>query len=146
LLSQHVEPQGLGTVLTENLFILDPVRDIRRRPDVAFVSARQWPLDQELPETGDWAIVPELAVEVVSPNDVMTAVMAKRDEYFRYGVRQVWIVLPSQQEIQVWDGPGQVRAFTATATLDGDPVIPGFRQTVATLLSRRPGGVSSSTG
>src|SRR6516164_375964 len=53
-----VEPGGLGRVVTEGLFILDPVSDLRRRPDVAFVSAEKWPLDRPLPESGDWEVVP----------------------------------------------------------------------------------------
>ena len=48
-----------------------------RRPDLAFVSAAKWPLDRLLPETGDWRIVPDLVVEVVSPNDVFQDVLSK---------------------------------------------------------------------
>jgi Uma2 family endonuclease len=66
----YVEEHGLGTCVMEMLFILDAERNLRRRPDVAFVSADCWPLDREIPTTGDWDIVPDLAVEVISPNDI----------------------------------------------------------------------------
>jgi Uma2 family endonuclease len=66
----YVEDKGLGTSVTAMLFVLDAEHDLRRRPDVAFVSAARWPLDRALPGTGDWDVVPDLAVEVISPNDV----------------------------------------------------------------------------
>src|SRR5260370_16202408 len=64
-LGPFAETHALGTVVPEALFILDVERDLRRRPDLAFVSSQRWPLDRELPESGDWAVVPDLAVEVV---------------------------------------------------------------------------------
>src|SRR4051794_34280513 len=41
---------GLGTVVMEDIFILDPQHKLQRRPDVAFVSTATWPADRELPE------------------------------------------------------------------------------------------------
>src|SRR5919199_5205808 len=49
-LGPYVEDKGLGTPATEMLFILDAEHDLRRRPDVAFVSTARWPLDRALPE------------------------------------------------------------------------------------------------
>src|SRR5438445_9442273 len=69
-LGPFAETHALGTVVPEALFILDAERDLRRRPDLAFVSSQRWPLGREIPESGDWAVVPDLAVEVVSPNDL----------------------------------------------------------------------------
>lgn len=132
------ETHGLGTVVTEGLFILDPVKDLRRRPDVAFVSATNWPLDRPLPETGDWEIVPDLAVEVISPNDVFQDVFAKMREYFRMGVKQVWIVLPVDREIYVYVSPRDLRILTADDELDGGVLIPGLRLPVDSLFQRQP--------
>lgn len=132
------ETHGLGTVVTEGLFILDPVKDLRRRPDVAFVSATNWPLDRPLPETGDWEIVPDLAVEVISPNDVFQDVLAKMREYFRMGVKQVWIVLPVDREIYVYVSPRDLRILTADDELDGGVLIPGLRLPVGSLFQRQP--------
>src|SRR5712692_3429560 len=87
-LGPYVEEHALGTSVTEMLFILDAERDLRRRPDVAFVSAGRWPLDRVVPSTGDWKVVPNLAVEVISPNDVFKDVLARLREYFHYGVQR----------------------------------------------------------
>jgi Uma2 family endonuclease len=92
------ESRRLGTVVPEMLFILDRARDIRRRPDVAFVSSSRWALDRIIPETGDWDVIPDLAVEVVSPNESFEELLGKVDEYFQSGVQRVWIVVPAQKK------------------------------------------------
>ena len=56
----------LGRVVTETLFLLDRARKLKRRPDVAFVSAKRWSLKRDVPETESWDVVPDLAVEVIS--------------------------------------------------------------------------------
>ena len=132
------EAHGLGTVVTEGLFILDPVKNLRRRPDVAFVSAEKWPVDQPLPESGDWEMIPDLAVEVVSPNDIFQDVLAKIHEYFRLGVKQVWIVLPLDREIYFYDSPKDVRILTDVDHLDGGVLLPGLRLQVGSLFQRQP--------
>ena len=137
-LGSHAESHGLGTGVVEGLFILDPVRDVRRRPDVAFVSAEKWPLNRPIPESGDWELIPDLAVEVISPNDVFQDVLAKMREYFRLGVKQVWIVLPVDREIYVYDSPRDLCILTADNELDGGALLPGLRLQVGSLFQRRP--------
>jgi Uma2 family endonuclease len=141
-IGSFAETHGLGTVVTEALFILDPEKDLRRRPDVAFVSGAKWPLDRPLPETGDWQMVPDLAVEVVSPTDVFQDVLAKMREYFRHSVKQVWIVLPVDREIYVYDSPKDLRVLTAADELDGSSLLPGLRLPVGSLFQRQPQTVS----
>lgn len=139
----HAETHGLGTVIVEGVFILDPVTNLRRRPDVAFVSAEKWPLDRPIPETGDWELIPDLAVEVIRPNDVFQDVLAKMREYFRYGVKQVWIVLPVDREIYVYDSPKDLHILTATDELDGGTLLPGLRLPVGSLFQPQPQAVST---
>ena len=123
----YAEDKGLGTSVTEMLFVLDIERDLRRRPDVAFVSTARWPLDRALPRTGDWNVVPNLAVEVISPNDVFKDVLAKVREYFHYGVQVIWVIAPEEQQVYVYDSPVQVRILTGQDELTGGEVVPGFR-------------------
>jgi Uma2 family endonuclease len=138
-LDVHTEGNRLGMVVTEALFILDPVNDIRRRPDVAFVSAEKWPIERPLPETGDWEIIPDLAVEVISPNETFEDVLAKMREYFHFGVRQVWIVSPLHQVIYIYDSPTtSPRLLTAADELDGGALLPGLRLPVGSLFQQQP--------
>jgi Uma2 family endonuclease len=126
-LGLYTEEKGLGTSVPEMLFVLDAEHNLRRRPDVAFVSTARWPLDRALPETGDWEVVPDLAVEVISPNDVFKDVLAKVREYFHYGVQVVWVVAPEERQVYVYDSPTHVRILTGQDELTGGEVVPGFR-------------------
>ena len=135
-LGPFAEERGLGIVVCEALFILDAEEDRRRRPDVAFVSAKQWALNRELPATGDWDIVPDLAVEVVSPTDELSDVISKVREYFDYGVKRVWLVLPAQREVYVYETPTQVRILAETDGLSGEEILPGFTLPLSELFSR----------
>lgn len=132
----YVEDKGLGTSVAEMLFVLDAEHNLRRRPDVAFVSAARWPLDRALPGTGDWDVVPDLAVEVISPNDVFKDMLAKVREYFHYGVQVVWVIAPEEQQVYVYDSPVHVRILTVQDELTGGEAVPGFRILLGHLFQR----------
>src|SRR5262249_40202671 len=83
---------NLGRAVGEMLFGLTP--RLRRRPDVAFVSYQLWPRNRPLPHTDPWPVVPNLAVEVVSPADLAEPLMKKLVEYFEAGVQLVWVGYP----------------------------------------------------
>jgi Uma2 family endonuclease len=144
-LEVHAAAHGLGQAVTEALFILDAEQNLRRRPDVAFVSAAKWPLDRPIPETGDWEIIPDLAIEVVSPNDLFEEVYAKMEEYFRLGVQEVWIVLPRSRLVQVYRSPTNPRVLTTADELTGDPLLPGLRLPVASLFQPQPQAAPPAT-
>ncbi len=133
-LGPFAELQTLGHVVVETLFILDPKEDLRRRPDLAFVSKERWPLDKPIPETGDWQVVPDVAIEVSSPNDIVADLLDKIEEYFVYKVRQVWLVLPSENKVYIYHSPKKVDILTVTDELDGGDIIPGFRLKLADLF------------
>ena len=126
--------KGLGVSVTEMLFVLDAERDLRRRPDVAFVSPARWPLGRSLPMTGDWNVVPDLTVEVISPNDVFKDVLAKVREYFHHGVQVVWVIAPEEQQVYVYDSPTHVRILTGQDALTGGEVVPGFHMPLEQLF------------
>jgi Uma2 family endonuclease len=132
-----VETHRLGIVVTEALFILDAASNLRRRPDLAFVSVTRWPLDRLVPTAGDGAVVPDLAVEVVSPTDFWEDVLSKMREYFAHGVRQVWLVSPVLQEVHVCESPTRNRILTREDTLDGGTLLPGFQLPLAELFPPR---------
>jgi Uma2 family endonuclease len=106
---------------------------------VAFVSAERWSLDREIPEEGDWEIVPDLAVEVISPNELFEDVHDKIGKYFSYGVRQVWVVLPRQRQIHVYDSRLSVRILGDGDELNAAPLLE-FRLSVGPLFHRNPAG------
>jgi Uma2 family endonuclease len=134
----YAKARRLGTVVTEGLFILDPVRNLRRRPDLAFVSIQRWARERPLPEEGDWEVVPDLVVEVSSPNDLLDNILGKIHEYFAFGVRQVWLVVPKWQIVVVFDSLTKVRILSTGDELDGGSLLPGFRLPLVDLFQPKP--------
>lgn len=132
-LGPYVRQQSLGTAVSEMVFVLDPRTILKRRPDVAFVSAAKWPVGKPPPPQGDWEIVPDLGVEVISPHNAYHKVVAKLREYFRYGTMQVWIIVPESRIVQVYRGPDDVTTLTADDQLTSE-LIPGWSYPIAELL------------
>lgn len=131
----------LGQVVVEVLFLIDPDRGQNRRPDVAFVSHERWPIDRKMPRgMNAWAVVPDLAVEVVSPPNYADEIVDKVAEYFRAGARLVWVFYPSQDLVYAYDSPKSVRILSAGDELDGGATLPGFQMPVASLFGVDAGG------
>src|SRR5262249_52376650 len=98
-LGTFIRDGDLGLIVAETLFLLDARRDLKRRPDIAFVSYERWPKGRPVPEVEAWDVIPNLVVEVLSPTDRHREVIAKVHEYFQYGVERVWNVLPDRQQV-----------------------------------------------
>ena len=101
---------------------------------MAFVSAERWPVGKRLPRQAAWEIVPNLAVEVVSPSNRSRDDLRKLHEYFRAGVRLAWFVYPNLNQIYVYESPFVARGLTTAESLDGGDVLPGFRLSLADLF------------
>ena len=125
-LAPFVRDRGLGWTVAEGKFALPKVGN-NRIPDLAYVSYATWPKSKRRPKGALWALAPDLAVEVISPTDVGNDVMDKMKEYFAAGCKAVWIIWPSLEQVHVYSSPKSIRIFSQTDTLEGDPVIPGFR-------------------
>ncbi len=126
-LGVHAEAQHLGRVVPEMLFLLDHEADLQRRPDVAFVSFDRWPRNRRVPRTAAWDVVPDLAVEVVSPTNTANEVTGKVRDYFAAGVRLVWVVLPELEQVYVYSSLTAIELVPRTGHLDGGAVLPGLR-------------------
>jgi Uma2 family endonuclease len=110
-----------------------------RRPDTSFIRFGRFP-GELLPE-GHIRIAPDLAVEVVSPNDLVYEIDEKVEEFLAAGVPLVWVVNPETRTVQVHrpTGPGVI--LRAGDELTGEDVLPGFRCRVADLFQSPSGAV-----
>ena len=84
--------------------------------------------------TGYAEVVPDLVVEVASPNDSRPEINDKALMWLRYGVRLVWVVHPDVQTVEQYQEGRPVRTLTAASTLDGDEILPGFTCLVGELF------------
>jgi Uma2 family endonuclease len=103
-----------------------------RRPDVSFIRAGRLPGDV-LPK-GFVRIPPDLAVEVVSPNDTAYELEEKLEDYQQAGVRLVWVIHPESRTVTIYRADGTVSRLREAEELTGEDVIPGFRCLVGSLL------------
>ena len=131
---------GLGKVVVEMLFLIDRKAKLQRRPDVAFISAARWPVKKLAPEDAAWDVVPDLAIEVVSPTDRAEEALGKIREYFEAGARAAWVVYPKERVIYLYDSFTSVRILTHADVLEGGAIVPGFRLPLAELFEDEPEG------
>jgi Uma2 family endonuclease len=134
ILSSFAWQAGLGRVQMEMLFLLDPAKNLKRRPDLSFVSFARWPRGRRVPQAEAWDVVPNLAVEVVSPSNTANEVRNKTKEYFGAGAERVWVIYPEFAEIHDFDSPTAVRILTRDQTLDGGSLLRGFQLSLVELF------------
>jgi Uma2 family endonuclease len=84
---------------------------------------------QEVPDWRDkpYLLVPDLCVEIISPNDNCGDVDDKVARYLSDGVRVIWVVNPRTRTIHVYKlGSDRFLRLTVQDTLAGDDVVAGF--------------------
>jgi Uma2 family endonuclease len=123
-LSNFVKSHALGVVVAaETGFKLATNPDTVRAPDVGFIPTARVP--SPLPR-GYADFVPDLAEEVLSPDDRPGEVLAKVSDWLNAGCQLVWIIDPDRRMAHVYRADGSVSLVSAAATLDGEDVLPGF--------------------
>jgi Uma2 family endonuclease len=76
---------------------------------------------------GFWPGAPDLAVEIVSPDNRQREIRTKIDEYLRLGTELVWVVDPETKSITQYRRGAAPLVSALDDTLDGGQVIPGFQ-------------------
>jgi Uma2 family endonuclease len=104
-----------------------------RYPDVSFVRSGRLPNDE--PPEGHMRIPPDLAVEVVSPNDLAEDIEARVMDYLRVGVPLVWVIYPVARCARVLRQGGASTQLTEADDLSGEDVVPGFACRVGELFA-----------
>jgi Uma2 family endonuclease len=132
LLGGFVDEHDLGVVTApDGMMRLLP--ELVRIPDVSFIShERLAGRERPMPAIPD--LVPDLAVEVLSPSNTDAEMTRKLGDYFAAGVRLVWYVDPPTRSVTVYTGPDASRNLSDTDTLDGGEVLPGFSSPVAAIF------------
>jgi Uma2 family endonuclease len=133
LLGGFVRRQRLGRVFTPNLMI-QLLPEQMRLPDVSFISNHRLP-GGKIPKQAVLQLVPELAIEVLSPSNTNEEMDRKRGEYFAGGVIQVWEVDPRARTVSVYTSPESPRVYRVHEALEGGELLPGFSFAVAELFA-----------
>ena len=135
LLDAFVLKTLLGDVFSETTFIMPDKANSNwvegsRTPDLMVFSAGRIAEYEAQNSYGDGrplAMVPDLVIEVVSPNDKVSELDEKVDAYLLDGVRLIWVIDPQRRKATVF-APDieQPLHLTVNGVLDGGDVLPGF--------------------
>ena len=124
LIANHVNDHGLGVVVAaETGFKLSSNPDTVRAADAAFIGLHRIP---DPTTDGYAALAPDLAVEVVSPNDGAGQIQAKVSDWLTGGSRLVWVIDPRRKKALIYRDDGSVDLLVDHDALSGDDVLPGF--------------------
>jgi uncharacterized protein len=125
----HVEERGLGrlTAAGTGYVVADTLLD----PAIGFVTMARAP--KGLPK-GHIPFAPDLAVEIVSPDEKPRQVLDRIERYLDNGTRLVWVIYPDDRIVDVWrrgeKGGLNKQKVGIDGTLDGEDVLPGFKLAV----------------
>ncbi len=131
-LAGHVRPCRVGRISIGAGVLLERNPDTVREPDVAYFSAVTLPLDLKV--RGFYEVVPDLVVEVVSPNDSPQYVAERVTMWLRHSVSLVWAVYPVARTVAAHPQDGPALVYMEDDELDGGNVLPEFRCAVRDIL------------
>jgi len=132
LLMRHVDEADGIVFASEVGFHLVSDPDTVRAPDVAFVSRDRVP--QSGIPAGYWPGPPDLAIEVVSPNDGRSKVEGKALHWLAAGTRAVVVLDPPLRTATVYRARDDIRVLTDEEPLDLGDVVPGWSARVGDLF------------
>ncbi len=114
--------------------------DIDRRhgwvfiPDVS-VTLRERLAGRFFKENKPVDVLPNFAIEVLSPDDRPGRVTRKIAHYMQSGVRLLWFIDPEEQEVTAWR-PGETpESVSAPGTITANPVLPDLSVELTDLFS-----------
>jgi Uma2 family endonuclease len=141
LLRTFVQAGKLGFVAFETPFALSESPNWvkgSRTPDLMFFESARW--SAYIAATPDWKgkpylLIPDLAIEVVSPNDRYSEIDDKVEGYLADGVQMVWVIDPQRRKVTVHTSDSdQPLILRQNETLTGGEVLPGFSVAVKSLF------------
>lgn len=124
-LGVFVEQMQLGEITAGDAGVwIERDPDTVRGPDIAFFSTERMGTGPLRP--GYSVAIPDLVVEITSPNDKAYEVYDKARMWLSHGVRLVWVVNPETRTVDVHHSQRAVEVIDESAELDGADVLPGF--------------------
>jgi Uma2 family endonuclease len=130
-LGGFVEANKLGLVMIEVNHKKPDDEHNERIPDVAFTStARLLKV-----ERGAVPQMPDLAIEIKSPNDRYVEMRNKAAYYIENGARMVWLIFPEKRLVEVYQPEIDVEILNENDTIDGGELLPGFTLAVKDIFA-----------
>lgn len=130
----YVDPRHLGEVVGEIGILFERDPELICGPDVSFVRAERLP--PRSARRGYLTVLPDLAVEIVSPSDRPADVAEKIAYYLARGIPVVWAVDPQPAHVAVHRAGVAPVLLGRSDVLEGEGVLAGFRLPLVDLFRR----------
>ncbi len=130
LIRGFVEPRGLGRVAFEVRRRMPEENHNAFMPDVEFTNTTRL---MPVVERGPAYQMPDLIIEVQSPDDSIADLRTKATYYLQNGAKLVWLVLTLKRMVIVLTATTE-DILSEADTLDGGEVLPGFTLPVKELF------------
>jgi Uma2 family endonuclease len=134
-IGNYADEHNLGYVTgADGHYILAEDPDTAVMPDVGFVRKERMP--KPIPKKY-LPLAPDLAVEVISPNDKAKEIREKIEVYLAYNTELVWVVYPASERVDVYRAADKshIEVIKKDGTLQGEKVLPGFSLTVKDIFA-----------
>jgi Uma2 family endonuclease len=133
LLDVHAERTSSGVAVGDAGFLLSRDPDTVRGPDAAFISSERFDAVGDTEKF--WPGAPDLAVEVISPNDSFREVQEKALEWVAAGSVAVLVIDPEERTATVYRAGGEAHVYGKGETVDLNDAVPGFTAMVDELFT-----------
>ena len=106
-----------------------------RAPDISFVRKGRLvelgfkPRDKRFFPAG-----PDLAVEILSPNNTRQEIDARLRDFFGSGTQLAWIIDPETESVEICRSLAQRKLLGSGGMLEGEELLPGFQYPIASLF------------
>ena len=124
ILTNHIK----GRVVTEVRYRSKEDRRNARIPDVSYRAG-----SNPLTKKGSVPELPDIAIEVKSPDDSLKDMRAKARYYLANGTKLVWLVEPQKRLVEVYS-LDEEQVLIEGEVLDGGAVLPGFQMPVSAIF------------
>jgi Uma2 family endonuclease len=71
-------------------------------------------------------LAPDFAIELKTPGDALSDVLAKMEEYRDCGVLLGWLINPETRKVHVYRPGKEVEVLEEPVEVSGEPELPGF--------------------
>lgn len=113
----------VGTLIAEQEVQLTGIQ--MRRPDISYFT------DLQIKNTKQGIDeIPEFVIEIISGNDNINKVEEKIIEYYKAGVKTVWLIMPESKTVHVYTSRKNVTICIETDICSAKPVLEDFEISV----------------
>jgi Uma2 family endonuclease len=131
-LLEHAKREKIGAVFDSNTgFWME--NENCRAPDISFVSKERLH-GSKRPARSFFKFAPDLAIEVLSPNNTRSEIQERLRDFFASGTKLVWIIDPETKSAEICHGLEKRRLVGPNGELNGEEVVPGFRYKLTELF------------